>query len=104
MKIRLIYAMAFVFLLQSAAFAQKAVDLPMAQKDSACSNFSMRIIEQTATKDHLPIVRPNNSVDFKLIIIAPCLPTAQFKSNENDFTLTPKDNRTPNQIVSPKRP
>ena len=127
MKIHLIYAVAFTFLLQGAAFAQETIISQPTEGNSPCPNFPMPVIEPFVDENKLPIVKPDSKIDFKLIIVNPCVskieqlpnslfqvvpknngglqsPATEFKFNGNSFTVTPKDNVTQNPLLVPKQP
>lgn len=127
MKIRLIYAVAFTFLLQGAAFAQEIVVSQPTQNNFPCPNFPMPVIEPFVDENKLPIVKPDSKIDYKLIIVNPCVskteqslnplftvvpknndnlqsPATEFKFNGSGFTFTPKDNVTQNPFLVPKQP
>ena len=130
MKIRLIYTIAFTFLLQGAAFAQETVVSQPMQDNSPCPNFPMPVIEVFVDENKLPIVKPDSKIDYKLIIVNPCIskteqslnplfpvfpvvpknngglqsPATEFKFNGAGFTFTPRDNVTQNPVLVPKQP
>ncbi|MDQ3748817.1 MAG: hypothetical protein M3367_07375 [Acidobacteriota bacterium] len=81
MKIRLIYAIAFVLLLQGAAFAQETIVGQPPENNLACPNFPMPIIKPDVDENKLPIVKPDSSIDFKLIIVNPCVSKTEQSSN-----------------------
>ena len=125
MKICLIYIFAFAFLLQGAAFAQESLVGQPTEDNSPCPNFPMPVIKPFVDENKLPIVKPDSKIDFKLIIVNPCVtkveqspnplfqvvpknnglsPTTEFKFNENGFIFTLKDNVTQNTFLVPKQP
>jgi hypothetical protein len=127
MKIYLTYAIAFAFLLQGAAFAQETVVSQPTEDNSPCPNFPMPVIEPFVDENKLPIVKPDSKIDFKLIIVNPCVskteqspnslflvvpknnggsqsPATEFKFNGSGFTFTPKDNVTQNPFLVLKQP
>ena len=129
MKIRLICAIAFTVLLQGSAFAQEAVSTQRNETPSPCPNFPMPVIKPEVDENKLPIVKPDSTVDYKLIIVDPCasaieqksnslfpvvpqpknngslqLSVTPLKRNENNFTITPKENVTQSPVFTPKQP
>ncbi len=126
MKFCLIYTIVFVFLLQGAAFAQQTVD-SQSNDNSPCPDYSMPVIKPLIDENKLPIVKPENKIDYKLIIVNPCLskteqaqnstspirpnnvsdwkfPAAKFKLDENVFTFTPSKSATQKLFLFPKQP
>lgn len=129
MKIRLIYAIAFALFLQGASFAQEVIVSQPPENNSLCLNFPMPIIKPYVDENKLPIVKPQSSVDYKLIIINPCatamgqrsnsllpvssqpknngnlqLPVTPFNRNESGIVFTTKVDVTKNLVFAPKQP
>ena len=127
MKICLIFAIAFTFLLQGATFAQETVVSQPTQNNSPCPNFPMPVIKPFVDENKLPIVKPDSKIDFKLIIVNPCVskteqspnplfpvvpknnsnlqsPATEFRFNGSNFTFPPKNNVTQNPLLVPKQP
>ena len=129
MKIHLIYAIAFTILLQGAASAQEVISGQPSENNLPCPNFPMPIIKPDVDENKLPIVKPDSTIDYKLIIIDPCasateqksnplflvapqpknngslqLPVTPLNRNENNFTITPKRNVAQNPIFTPSQP
>lgn len=82
MKIKLICAVAVVILLQSAISAQEKIVGEASKSEYVCQNFPMPVIGSSLSpefpmleRNSFPTVKPNSGVDYKLIIINPCLPT-----------------------------
>lgn len=89
----------------------------------------MPVIEVFVDENKLPIVKPDSTVDYKLIIIDPCVSAIEQKSNSlfpvvsqpknngslqlsivppnrngNNPAITPKGNVMQNSVITPKQP
>ncbi len=74
MKILLIQTITFVILLPAALFAQQQINVSQpAQNNSPCSDFPTPVIKPDVDENKLPIVKPDANIDFKLIIVNPCV-------------------------------
>ncbi|MBC7797108.1 MAG: hypothetical protein H7Z37_09575 [Pyrinomonadaceae bacterium] len=96
MKVKLICAVAVVILLQSAVSAQETVTIETLGSEYSCRNFPMPVVGLPLSpefpmlgRNSFPTVKPDSGVDYKLIIINPCLPTPT-------QSLTPSTKSVPN--------
>ena len=126
MKFCLIYTIIFVLLLQDAAFARQ-IDYSQSNDNSPCPSYPMPVIKPLVDEDKLPIIKPESKIDYKLIIVNPCLSKTErlqnpssstlpnnksdlqylatkFKLDENVFTFTSSKDAMRNLFLSPKQP
>jgi hypothetical protein len=89
MKFRLTQTIAFVILLQVTLFAQETKVNEPTQSKSLCLNFPTPVIKPEVDENKPPIVKPDSIIDFKLIIISPCVCVTEQPANSL-FSVVPK--------------
>lgn len=102
MKIYLIFALAVIVFSQGKVSAQiqKSVSEKPSESASPCPNFPMPVIKPDVSfdKNNSSVIKIDNQIDYKLIIVNPCLSATEQKS---DF-LNPAEEIKPNFNFTPQ--